>query len=401
MEVNGWEIRIPHPDRAVDVGGDEHSLSISVTDSRYTAVICRRRTAALSDRFYSLSAETLSEGLTYRFLYIFYDADGRELAKGYFMKGRPAVSPANTVALAIEVLITSEGGGSLLAKDILLTDGGAYVKRMARIVALSSFVTKEPGEVWHRSYEESVRDTLASIDLVAEAEHPDMIVLTENVFQTRTPTGSYYGNPNRLDGSDPAIAALCERAKKYHTYVTCSVHELDGEGLEHNTGLLIDREGRIAGIYRKCHLTVGELEWGIHPGNELCVFDTDFARIGIQICWDHYFPESTRALAMQGAELFCIPTHGSHIERAITRARENGAWLAAAHTTREATFITAPGADPLLDTGEGKGYAVADIDFNDPARRRWLSCNSYGAPYEYYMCERREDLYTGIPERVL
>lgn len=57
--------------------------------------------------------------------------------------------------------------------------------------------------------------------------------------------------------------------------------------------------------------------------------------------------------------------------------------------------------NPLLDSGEGKGYAVADIDFNDPARRRWLSCNSYGAPYEYYMCERREDLYTGIPERVL
>ncbi len=45
-------------------------------------MICRRRTAALSDRFYSLFAETLSEGLTYRFLYIFYDADGVSLASG-------------------------------------------------------------------------------------------------------------------------------------------------------------------------------------------------------------------------------------------------------------------------------------------------------------------------------
>ena len=103
---------------------------------------------------------------------------------------------------------------------------------------------------------------------------------------------------------------------------------------------------------------------------------------------------------MKGAELLCIPTHGSHIERAVTRARENGVWLACAYTSREATSITAPGQEPLLDTGEGKGYAVADIDFNDPERRRYLSCDSYGAPYEYYMCERRPDLYGPIEKRM-
>ena len=393
-----WHIKMPYTDRDAVIGMEDTDLSVKIMDERYTVVVARCRMGAMGDRFYTLRAMVVSSGLSYRLLYIFHDADGRELAKGYFMEGRRVVSPAGTASVDVEVLITSEGKGSFSMKDMALCDAGEYQSRMARVVAMSSFVCTEPGGVWHRSYEEAVSDTLASIDLVSEREHPDMIVLTENVFQTRTPIGNYYGNPNRLDGSDPDINALCERAKKYHTYIICSVHELDGEGLTHNTGLLIDREGRIVGIYRKCHLTVGEIEGGLRPGSELAVFDTDFAKIGIQICWDQYFPESIRTLAMQGAELICAPTHGSHIERAITRARENGVWLACAYTSREATYITAPGQEPLLDTGEGKGYAVADIDFNEPQRRHYLSCDSYGAPYEYYMCERRHDLY-GLIEK--
>jgi predicted amidohydrolase len=309
------------------------------------------------------------------------------------MEGRRAVSPVGTASVEVEVMITSEGHGRLTLDGLCLVDGGAYQKRTAKVVALSSFVVTEPGPVWHRSYRDSVNETLASVDLVAEREHPDMMVLTENVFQTRTPSGSYYGNPNRLDGSDPDINALCERARRYHTYIVCSVHEKEADGIFRNTGLLIDREGKIAATYHKCHLTVGEIEGGMKPGEGLAVFDTDFARIGIQICWDQYFPESIRILAMQGAELICAPTHGSHVERAITRARENGVWLASAYTSREATLITAPGMEPLVDTGAERGYAVAEIDFNDPIRRRYLSCNSYGSSYEYDMCERRPELY--------
>ena len=394
-----WSIKLPYTDRAVEItaGG---GLSVKIADERYTVVVARRRESAMADRFYSVDADIAAEGLSYRLLYLFYDENGKELAKGYFMEGRRAVAPAGTASVDIEVLITSEGCGALTVRGLSLCDGGAYQPRRARIVALSSYVVTEPGGAWTRTHEEAVTETLASIDLVAEREHPDMIVLTENVFQTRLPAKEYRAYPNRIDGTDPEVNALCERARKYRTYITCSVFELDHEGMRHNTGLLIDREGNIAGVYRKCQLTIGEIEGGLRPGNELAVFDTDFARIGIQICWDHYFPESTRVLAMKGAELICIPTHGSHIERAVTRARENGVWLACAYTAREATFITAPGQEPLLDTGEGKGYAVADIDFNDPERRRYLSCDSYGAPYEYYMCERRPDLYGPIETRM-
>ena len=395
-----WNIKMPYPDRCVTVEKNDTNLSVRIEDDRYTVVVAKYRTQAAENRFYTLSAAVESDGLLHRFLYVFYDSEGKELAKGYFKEGRHATSPPDTASLDIEVLITSEGNGSLCVKDMELHDMGAYQKRMARVVAMSSYVLTDPSSGFFRSHENAVADTLASIDRVAEAEHPDMIVLTENVFQTRLPSKEYRAYPNRLDGSDPEVNALCERARKYRTYITCSVFERDAEGISYNTGIVIDREGRISGIYRKCHLTIGEIEGGLRPGDELAVFDTDFARIAIQICWDHYFPESTRVLAMRGAELICVPTHGSHIERAITRARENGAWLAIAYTGREGTMITAPGQEPLLDTGTEKGYAVADIDFNDPQRRRYLSCNSYGAPYEYYMCERRPDLYGQIDSRM-
>ena len=400
MEYSNWKVKMPYKDRTISIEGD-NSLSVRIDDDRYTVVVCRKRMEALPARFYTLSADARAEGLSYRFLYIFYDEAGKELAKGYFMESRRVVSPVGTKEIDIEVLLTSERHSSFFLKNMCLNNEGAYQKRMAKVVALSSFVCSEPSANFHRTYREAVEDTLASVRLVCEKEHPDMIVLTENVFQTRNYPGTYYEHPNRFDGSDPDVNALCGLAKEYNSYIVCSMHEMSSEGIRANAGILIDRKGKIAGIYRKCQLTIGEIEAGLRPGDELFVFDTDFARIGIQICWDHYFPESTRALAMQGAELICVPTHGSHIERVITRARENGAYLAVAYTSREDTYITAPGSEPLLDTGKEKGYAVAEIDFNDPQRRHWLSCNSYGAPYEYYMCERREDLYGIINHRMI
>jgi hypothetical protein len=212
---------------------------VSIADDRYTVVVLRQPLAAAPEHFYSLKADAYAEGLSYRLLYIFRDEKGAELAKGYFMEGRRAVSPVGTASVEVEVMITSEGHGRLTLDGLCLVDGGAYQKRTAKVVALSSFVVTEPGPVWHRSYRDSVNETLASVDLVAEREHPDMMVLTENVFQTRLPSAEYRKHPNRLDGTDPDLAALCERARRYHTYITCSVHEVDGDGM-------------ISGVHMRC-----------------------------------------------------------------------------------------------------------------------------------------------------
>ena len=65
----------------------------------------------------------------------------------------------------------------------------------------------------------------------------------------------------------------------------------------------------------------------------------------------------------------------------------------------DSSFVSGP-MGPILADGEEKGYAIAEIDFNDLIRRPWLSCNSWGSPYEYYMCERRAELYDKIGENM-
>lgn len=416
MASNPWSVKMAYEDRKVTVEGSDTGLSVEIEDSRYTVVTCLYRIDSIQpEHFYAFHASAGSRDVQYKLLYIWRDAEGNELAKGYFMPGKQVVSPGNCSWAQIEALVYSQKPGAFRLSDMVFEDQGPYVPRKARICTISSrMYTDPPRDSNERTYEEAVSDTFAAIDAVA-AEKPDMIVLTENVFQTRVPmSAEYHYRYNSLDGTDPDINMLCEKAAKYNTYITCSVRQIDAEGLRHNTGLLIDRQGRIQNTFHKCHLTVGEIEGGLVLGDDLAVFDTDFAKIGIQICWDHFFPESTRILAMKGAELICVPTHGFQLERSIARAVENGVYFAFAYTNRDGTMITAPGqsrvqtdgsfiSGPLgniVAEGTEKGYAIAEIDFNDMVRRPWLSCNSWGSPYEYYMCERRANIYGEIMKNI-
>ncbi len=81
--------------------------------------------------------------------------------------------------------------------------------------------------------------------------------------------------------------------------------------LIYNTGVLMDRGGNIAGKYRKVQLPLAEAEFGVTPGCEFPVFDTDFGKIGILICFDHFFPEPARILSYNGAEIIFVPTIGN------------------------------------------------------------------------------------------
>jgi len=86
----------------------------------------------------------------------------------------------------------------------------------------------------------------------------------------------------------PTTEAVAALARQYHMYVVCPLREQAGER-EYNTAVLIDREGRVAGRYRKVFVFWGE---GVHCSMEGAkVFETDFGRIGILTCFDLNFPE--------------------------------------------------------------------------------------------------------------
>ncbi len=101
-------------------------------------------------------------------------------------------------------------------------------------------------------------------------------------------------------------------AKELNVVIVTSLFERRAPGLYHNTAVVMERDGSIAGKYRKMHIpddpayyekfyfTPGDL--GFHP------IDTSVGRLGVQVCWDQWYPEGARLMALQGAELLIYPT---------------------------------------------------------------------------------------------
>ncbi|NLO73586.1 MAG: carbon-nitrogen hydrolase family protein [candidate division WS1 bacterium] len=108
------------------------------------------------------------------------------------------------------------------------------------------------------------------------------------------------------------VTRMAEVAAANHCYVVWPLLERRGDKL-YNTAVLIDRQGQVAGSYRKMYLTIGEMEMGIYPGTEATVLETDFGKIGMAICFDMNWRPVWEGLAENGAEIvfFCSMYRGS------------------------------------------------------------------------------------------
>lgn len=109
----------------------------------------------------------------------------------------------------------------------------------------------------------------------------------------------------------PLIALFQDLAKELGVVLPCSFFEAAGQA-HFNSAAMIDADGRNLGIYRKSHIPQGpgyEEKYYFSPGDTgFRVWDTAFGRIGLGICWDQWFPEAARAMALQGAEVLLYPT---------------------------------------------------------------------------------------------
>lgn len=123
-------------------------------------------------------------------------------------------------------------------------------------------------------------------------------------------------NVNNFDMAEPIPGPSTEffgsLAKELGVVIVTSLFEKRAAGLYHNTAVVIERDGTIAGKYRKMHIpddpayyekfyfTPGDL--GFHP------IDTSVGRLGVLVCWDQWYPEAARLMALQGAEMLIYPT---------------------------------------------------------------------------------------------
>ena len=190
-----------------------------------------------------------------------------------------------------------------------------------------------------------LRDTLAMIDaMAAQAAQQgwplDLAVLPEASFEFAN--GNVEEVAEDLDG--PIVAAVAERARRHHTYATAPV-PLRRDGRVYNSVVLLDRQGEPVGTYDKVFPVMmgdGSLEYGITPGREFPVFDLDFGRVGMQICWDVAFADGWQALANQDAELVLFSTNP-----AVPLALRGYAWQHGYYIAASTVHPVAPVVDPI------------------------------------------------------
>ncbi|MDY6970855.1 MAG: nitrilase-related carbon-nitrogen hydrolase [Thermodesulfobacteriota bacterium] len=197
----------------------------------------------------------------------------------------------------------------------------------------------------------------------------DLIVLPE-LYNT----GYQFISRQELEGlaeeipSGKTCQAFMALARTQEVFFVFGLAERDGERL-YNSAAVVGPDGFI-GKYRKTHLFSEELSYFDPGGTGFRVFDLGLAKIGVMICFDWWFPESARALALLGAEIICHPANLvlPHCQAVMmTRSLENGVFTI---TANRVGTESRGGKHPLMFTGQSQivdnqGKVMAKLGENE------------------------------------
>jgi N-carbamoylputrescine amidase len=148
----------------------------------------------------------------------------------------------------------------------------------------------------------------------------------------------------------PSTDAFCKLAKKHSMVVIASLFEKRASGLYHNTAAIIDADGSMLGVYRKMHIPDDPLfyeKFYFTPGDTgFRTWNTKYAKLGVLICWDQWFPEGARLTAMGGAEILFYPTaigwHPSEKKEYGKAQHESWEIAMRAHAIANGCYVCAP-----------------------------------------------------------
>lgn len=245
--------------------------------------------------------------------------------------------------------------------------------------------------------------------------------------------GAYFCQHEAVDEFDraepipgPSTQRLGALAKRHGVVLVGSLFEKRATGLYHNTAVVFEADGSIAGKYRKMHIpddpgfyekfyfTPGDL--GFTP------IDTSVGRLGVLVCWDQWYPEAARLMALAGAELLLYPTAigWDPDDAADEQARQRDAWLLShrGHAVANGlpvlscnrvghepsplgasgidfwghSHVLGPQGEYLAQAGTDPGLLLAEVDLgrSEAVRRIWP-----------FLRDRRIDAYAGLLQRYL
>ncbi len=327
------------------------------------------------------------------------DVKGRELLAGFlsayekdgewYKAEQTLTAPLLARSLGLELVLQWTASGTVWWDDVSVEEASPAPSRKLKVATVSY---QPPAH----STPENNRKFFAEKVAAAGKLGADLICLGEGITVVSTGKG-YVDVAEPIPG--PTSQVLGEMARRYRLYVVAGIYEREGP-VVYNSALLIDREGKVAGKYRKIHLPETEVSGGLTPGKTYPVFKTDFGIIGIEICYDNFFPEVARSLALQGAELILLPIWGDGRGQgyewdivARARAVDNAVYLVASNYSNKRSFIINPNGRILADTGGESGLVTAEIDLDARTFERWLSVGSYGEWKNLFPRERHIETY--------
>ena len=219
-----------------------------------------------------------------------------------------------------------------------------------------------------------------------KAENPDFVILPE-MFCCPYQTENFPVYAEKEGG--PSWQAMSDYARKYHIYLIAgSMPEADDVGKVYNTAYIFDRDGKQIGKHRKAHLFDINVKNGqyfkesdtLTSGDHATVFDTEFGKMGVMICYDIRFPEFARTMALDGARMIFVPaafnmtTGPAHWELTFrARALDNQIYMLGCAPARDTqagyiswghSIVTDPWGKVMKQLGEKEGILIEEIDLD-------------------------------------
>lgn len=281
----------------------------------------------------------------------------------------------------------------------------------------------------------NIADTKKNIERLAEnitdlaQRGAELVVLQElhnSLYFCQTEDVNNFDLAEPIPG--PSTDFYGELARKLGIVLVTSLFEKRAAGLYHNTAVVIEKDGTIAGKYRKMHIpddpayyekfyfTPGDI--GFHP------IDTSVGRLGVLVCWDQWYPEAARLMALQGAEMLIYPTaigyESSDTEAEQQRQREAWTTVMCGHAVANglpviavnrvghesdpseqtggiqfwgSSFVAGPQGELLYRASDNEEESIIlniDLDHSEQVRRWWP-----------FLRDRRIDEYKDLTKRFI
>lgn len=281
----------------------------------------------------------------------------------------------------------------------------------------------------------NIADTKKNIERLAEnitdlaQRDAELVVLQElhnSLYFCQTEDVNNFDLAEPIPG--PSTDFYGELARKLGIVLVTSLFEKRAAGLYHNTAVVIEKDGTIAGKYRKMHIpddpayyekfyfTPGDI--GFHP------IDTSVGRLGVLVCWDQWYPEAARLMALQGAEMLIYPTaigyESSDTETEQQRQREAWTTVMRGHAVANglpviavnrvghesdpseqtggiqfwgSSFVAGPQGELLYRASDNEEESIIlniDLDHSEQVRRWWP-----------FLRDRRIDEYKDLTKRFI